>query len=99
MTAHTFRENKSTMRPGNGDEGSPRLAVSTPKLNRDDAPAIEIGPKISIVVPVYRSADGLEELVTRIKSAFSRLGYSYELILVNDGSPDDSWAEIRRLAQ
>jgi glycosyltransferase involved in cell wall biosynthesis len=57
------------------------------------------GPKVSIVVPVYRSAECLEELASRVKTAFARFGRSYELILVNDGSPDDSWARIRRLAE
>lgn len=57
------------------------------------------GPKVSIVVPVYRSAECLEQLVSRIREAFEKFGHSYELILVNDGSPDNSWAEIRRLAE
>lgn len=57
------------------------------------------GPKVSIVVPVYRSAECLEQLVFRVREAFERSGHSYELILVNDGSPDNSWAEIRRLVE
>jgi len=57
------------------------------------------GPKVSIVVPVYRSAECLEQLASRVRAAFARFGRSYELILVNDGSPDNSWAEIRRLAE
>lgn len=56
------------------------------------------GAKVSIVVPVYRSAEGLEQLASRVRDAFARFECSYELILVNDGSPDNSWAEIRRLA-
>ncbi|MGE4298091.1 MAG: glycosyltransferase family 2 protein [Desulfovibrionaceae bacterium] len=51
-------------------------------------------PEISIVVPVYNSADCLRELVRRIDASV-RPGY--ELILVNDGSRDASWRTISTL--
>jgi undecaprenyl-phosphate 4-deoxy-4-formamido-L-arabinose transferase len=53
--------------------------------------------ELSIVVPVYRSADCLPELARRTHDAVSRRFQSYELILVNDDSPDDSWDVIVRL--
>lgn len=49
---------------------------------------------ISIVVPVYKSEDCLEALAARVDSVLK----NYELILVNDCSPDKSWAVIRNLA-
>jgi glycosyltransferase involved in cell wall biosynthesis len=55
--------------------------------------------ELSIVVPVYRSADCLPELARRIREDVGRHFESYELILVNDCSPDDSWAVISKLAQ
>lgn len=57
-------------------------------------------PEVSIVIPVYRSRDCLAPLVEELTAVLSgaiAVG-SYEIILVNDGSPDDSWAEIERLA-
>ncbi len=48
-------------------------------------------PSLSILVPVYRSALILPDLVARIESALA--DYEKELILVNDGSPDNS-AEV-----
>lgn len=50
--------------------------------------------KISIVSPVYLGEDFIEELVSRIKSAITSICDDYEIILVNDGSPDASWEKI-----
>jgi glycosyltransferase involved in cell wall biosynthesis len=54
--------------------------------------------QLSIVVPVYRSAECLPELARRIGEEAARAFQSYELILVNDDSPDSSWEVIQRLA-
>ena len=50
--------------------------------------------QISIVVPVYRSADIVADLVARIDVALRPTYPDLELILVNDASPDGSWAAI-----
>jgi undecaprenyl-phosphate 4-deoxy-4-formamido-L-arabinose transferase len=56
---------------------------------------------LSIVVPVYRSAPILPKLVEAIAAEMraENLSASFELILVNDCSPDDSWQAIRKLAE
>ena len=51
-----------------------------------------------MVVPVYRSEPILPELVQRLGNALARITSNYELILVNDSSPDRSWDVICRLA-
>lgn len=53
---------------------------------------------ISIIVPVYRSNAILPELLRRITLAQEALGIPYEIILINDGSPDQSWETIQQLA-
>jgi len=55
---------------------------------------------LSIVVPVYRSAPILPKLAEAIAAEMGAEGLSgkFELILVNDCSPDDSWQVIRQLA-
>ena len=54
--------------------------------------------KLSIVATLYRSAPHLEEFWGRVQAAARALaGDDYELILVNDGSPDDSLAHAIRL--
>jgi undecaprenyl-phosphate 4-deoxy-4-formamido-L-arabinose transferase len=55
--------------------------------------------EISIVVPVYRSEDCLRALEAAVDQALRRAGFSYELVLVNDASPDASWAAIKSLAE
>jgi polyisoprenyl-phosphate glycosyltransferase len=55
-------------------------------------------PTLSIVVPAYRSAGCLEELARRTAGACGRMSLSYELILVNDCSPDATWRVICQLA-
>jgi undecaprenyl-phosphate 4-deoxy-4-formamido-L-arabinose transferase len=56
------------------------------------------GPMISVVVPVYRSSGTLAELTDRLRATLDPLtSGAWEVILVNYGSPDDSWAVISRL--
>lgn len=54
---------------------------------------------LSIVVPVYNSAGSLSELTNRLKKAIEKLNLSYELILVDDGSKDESWNIIHQIKQ
>lgn len=51
----------------------------------------------SIVVPVFNSAASLNELTKRIHLAIQHFNRSFELILVDDGSNDDSWYTIEKL--
>lgn len=54
-------------------------------------------PKFSIVSPVYHGEKMLEELVRRITEAVTPMTTDYEIILVNDCSPDASWDVIKQL--
>jgi glycosyltransferase involved in cell wall biosynthesis len=54
---------------------------------------------LSVVVPVYRGESLVEPLVERLKAALPNFAESYEVILVNDGSPDGSWHAIECLAE
>jgi glycosyltransferase involved in cell wall biosynthesis len=56
-------------------------------------------PDVSVVVPVYRSEACLEALVTAIDAALGEAGLDYEVILVNDGSPDRSWSVVESLCR
>ncbi len=52
--------------------------------------------EISIISPVYQAENLVEELVKQIDSELQKLTDSYEIILVNDGSKDQSWKVIRK---
>jgi len=54
---------------------------------------------LSVVIPVYGSERALPELVERLRSTLSELTQTYELVLVNDCSPDGSWETISVLAK
>ena len=54
--------------------------------------------KISVVVPVYKSSDTLPLLVDEVGKVLPNVADEYELVLVNDGSPDQSWQVISELA-
>lgn len=55
-------------------------------------------PEISVVIPVYRSAQGLPELHRRIVGALEDLAGGFEILFVEDCGGDDSWQVIRSLA-
>jgi glycosyltransferase involved in cell wall biosynthesis len=55
--------------------------------------------ELSVVVPVYACADCLESLVARITHSVKTITSSYEIILVDDRSPDNAWRAITELAE
>lgn len=52
---------------------------------------------LSVVIPVYRSARTLPELLSRLLRVLDATGLRYEIILVDDGSPDNSWQIMTNL--
>ena len=52
---------------------------------------------ISVVVPLYNEQESLAELVAWIDRVANHNSLSYEVIMVDDGSSDDSWNEVERL--
>ena len=53
---------------------------------------------LSIVIPLYNEQESLPELHDWIKRVVDAAGFSYEIIFVDDGSTDDSWSVIQKLA-
>ena len=54
--------------------------------------------KVSFVVPIFNERDNIEPLCQAISAAMEPTPYPFEIILVNDGSSDDTWAEIERVS-
>ncbi len=54
-------------------------------------------PEISVVIPVFNEEDNLRELAERLIRTLSGLGRPFEVIFVDDGSTDRSWAILTEL--
>jgi glycosyltransferase involved in cell wall biosynthesis len=54
---------------------------------------------LSVVVPVYNSEQSLRELARVLADVLPTLAETYELVLVNDGSRDGSWAIVQELTR
>jgi undecaprenyl-phosphate 4-deoxy-4-formamido-L-arabinose transferase len=52
---------------------------------------------LSVVIPVYKGSATLPGVIDRLLPVLRGTGAAHEVILVNDGSPDDSWATIQSL--
>jgi len=52
---------------------------------------------ISIIIPLYNEEESLPELCSWISKVVEKQHYSYEIILVDDGSNDKSWEVIKKL--
>ena len=55
--------------------------------------------KISVVIPVYGCKAALPELYRRLKASLSEITEDYEIILVNDNCPQNSWETIMEICQ
>ena len=55
-------------------------------------------PHISIVSPVYRAELFVEKLVSEIEKAVQSLNVTYEIVLVDDRSPDNSWGKMKQIS-
>ena len=64
-------------------------------MNKHEPPTLDI----SIVLPVYNEAESLPSLIPELTTALGKLGRSYEILAVDDGSSDDSVPVLRRLQE
>ncbi|MCB0332933.1 MAG: glycosyltransferase family 2 protein [Bdellovibrionales bacterium] len=76
--------------PTHGESSGPLSSTSKNTLDQ---------PLISVVSPVYRAEKIVGELISRITQSVAQLTDSFEIVLVEDGSPDNSWGEIEKHAK
>ena len=60
---------------------------------------MEYKKDLSIIVPLFNEEESLGELLAWIRSVTDAAGYDYEVIFVDDGSTDGSWARIKALGE
>ena len=63
-------------------------------MNHTEPNPPDLSPRYSVVVPVFNSSGSIAELFTRIRETFRCMNETWELILVDDGSTDESWKII-----
>jgi glycosyltransferase involved in cell wall biosynthesis len=54
---------------------------------------------ISVIVPLYNETESLPELAAWIRRVMEANGYSYEILMVDDGSTDGSWDTVLSLSK
>lgn len=57
------------------------------------------GKDISVVISLFNENESLRELVTWIRNVMASNGFTYEIIMVDDGSSDGSWKTIQELSE
>ncbi len=53
---------------------------------------------ISLVIPLFNEEESLRELIAWIDKVMKKEGFSYEAIMIDDGSSDDSWKVVQEIA-
>ena len=80
--------------------GSSAQAITGPAAAAPDASSGRSRPYLSVVVPCFNEADGIEELHRRLSAACREVVEdAYELVLVNDGSKDATGTLLAGLAR
>jgi dolichol-phosphate mannosyltransferase len=54
---------------------------------------------ISVVIPVYRAESMMDELIQRIETSLSKITTDFEIVLVEDCGPDNSWQKIVEISK
>lgn len=65
---------------------------------RSEEQSEQAGPELSIVIPVYNEEENIPPLLGAISRVMQEVGLSYEVICVDDGSTDKSYAVLREMA-
>lgn len=68
-------------------------------LNNQSETNAPIQLHLSVVIPVYKAENSLEELYRRLKASIETITSNYEIILVEDCGGDNSWQVIKRLVE
>jgi undecaprenyl-phosphate 4-deoxy-4-formamido-L-arabinose transferase len=74
--------------------------MSEPETAAESAPRLAAAqlPAVSLVIPVFNEEQTLEEVFRRAVATLEEVGEAFEVIVVDDGSRDGTWAVVERLA-
>ena len=54
---------------------------------------------ISVVVPLYKCSSFIPELVERLELVLAKINPDYEILFVNDASPENDWDVVRKMVE
>jgi glycosyltransferase involved in cell wall biosynthesis len=75
-----------------------RESIESARTSRHGGHGTPERPRVSVVAPAFNEAEGIAAFVRRTLAACRACAGSFEVVLVDDGSRDDTWARMRRLA-
>jgi glycosyltransferase involved in cell wall biosynthesis len=82
--------------PGIYDGGRRISLVSPPGASA--SPALADEPEVSVIVPLYNEAGNIPPLISALTESMHRIGSTFEIIAINDGSLDGSLRELEEAA-
>src|SRR6058998_3865153 len=90
----------SSFRPGSGASMYGCLPLPLPPTGGLPKASAQMNqPLLSVVIPVFREGAQLSSFLTAVRGSLSQCNLPYELVLVDDGSPDDTWRVITAEAE
>ncbi len=60
---------------------------------------IQAPPQLSLVIPIYNEEESLPHLLAELQPILANIGRTYEILCIDDGSRDGSFAELKKLRQ
>jgi glycosyltransferase involved in cell wall biosynthesis len=69
-------------------------AYQPERFTRPESPS---APRLSVVIPLFNEVENIPPLYEEVSAALDALGDSYEVIIVDDGSNDGSFVELRKI--
>jgi polyisoprenyl-phosphate glycosyltransferase len=95
MRDQGWREREDTIRWHQVSRNRPRLRDFRAAVGTHVRTLREKPPLVSVVTPVYHAEEIVPEFVRMVKRALEPLTEDYEIVLVEDGSADDTWGSIQ----
>ena len=73
------------------------MTYSLPEDDVQAASSPPVAPEVGVVIPMYWSSATIGTLVQRISETLGAMGLTHEIIVVDDGSGDDTWSVVESL--
>ncbi len=92
-------DNGIATRPGGFDRSACQSYATGPLHSPEHDGDNDLRPFLSVIAPCYNESEGLLEFHRRVHAVCESIGKTYEIVLVNDGSRDATWAVMSKLAE